>query len=251
MTPSHRHSHAPRSLPPFACALFLLSCSDQEVVLGPLPQETQQDSAIDASAPYDATLASTSQPLKCVAGVYEGISTGYYRSEPGGVCGFTAGALEQGSGRWSFTLHNQGDSEFYVVRGGCLRFPDKVFADGGTNYGHQAEMTGQVNCATGIFEATLRGTYVAVGVCDLGQVWNHYFYKGTMRGRFDPERNAFVDATYQIAERAPILGGEPNGGGGTWTGSLMLDAGVPPSDPGSCLSIEFPEDLKPRPLRAP
>lgn len=186
------------------------------------------------------------QLSKCVAGTYSGTTAGTYRSEPGGLCGIVASPEEHGTGVWSFDLESVGNSEFFSVKAGCVRFGDSAMNDGGTYSGQTAQLIGTVDCITGELKAELRGTYLAVGVCDLGQVWTQYFYKGTLTGKFDPATNSFVGGTYSVKERMPLLG-EPAGGSGTWTATL--DPQAPPPNAGEdCFAgLPFVEDLTPKP----
>jgi hypothetical protein len=182
------------------------------------------------SGPVEAT--------RCVAGYYEGVASGSYRSSSVGVPGVITPFDVPNSARWTFVLERDAIGEFYTVGNGCVHV---IEADTGVDDGSSRFMlTGQVDCATGVLEGQMRGFYSAVG---LDGTSVKYYYRGRLRGTFDLNTKSFVDTAYAIREPMVLIGDQP-GGAGTWTVTLREDSAPATSsaaDAQSCLG-NFPAD---------
>jgi hypothetical protein len=191
---------------------------------------------------------------KCVAGKYSGNFRGRYRSEPGGLCGLTAGDEGPLDLDVTFELIRDDNDEFYEIRGGCLRVPgqEKLDSPQDSAYGHSWMLSGSVDCSTGSVDFEWHGTYVAADTCQLGLGWARYFNQGAVSGTYNPVSQSFVDTHWDLHERPPLLGGPATGGTGTFTARLVEAGGtVDDVSERACLGVDFPSDLTPQPVPSP
>lgn len=175
---------------------------------------------------------------RCVPGHYLGSFEMSYTPGPAGICGFATLFGGSGYGKFEFDLVEDGPAEFASVGNGCVRAKSEAVDAGIVQAGAEvfakgvemkAELTGVVDCATGMLQGELRGTYLSTSVCGLGVVEENFFFKGPFTGIFNPDTQTFEDGTLILREPpvAVPLAGEP-GGDGTWTASLADgDAGMP------------------------
>lgn len=176
---------------------------------------------------------------KCVAGVYRGHLDMSYGSTASGLCGIIGPlAKTDYPGDFLFSLEQNGSLEFYTVGNGCLQVPpppDPMAYD----IKFRAALTGNVNCATGELKLGVKATYGVVSVCNLGQIRDQYYAKGSITAMFDPTMQTFK-GTMDLMEPKVLIGEQP---GGTGTFSASLDPSATIASTGDCLEgVQFPDE---------
>jgi hypothetical protein len=163
---------------------------------------------------------------RCVPGHYTGTFAMSYTPGPAGLCGVATLFGGSGSGPLEFDVVSSGSTEFFQIGGGCLRGSSdsvdaglvqlgaEVFAKG---VEFKAQVSGSVDCATGLLKGELRGAYRSTSVCGLGLVEDDFFFKGPIRATYDPATQSFKDGYLELLEPpvAVPLSGQP-GGKGEW-----------------------------------
>jgi hypothetical protein len=159
---------------------------------------------------FSPCLGCETTKAKCLAGVYRFRGKGTYASTAAGLCGIIgvdAGDPQDSDG--TFTLQENGDLEFAVINGGCLRPPA---GSAGESIKWRGKFSGRVDCASGELVGELKSIYNVVSFCTFGLFPDDYFAKGPFRGKFDAETQTFV-GDYELHEPKVLFGNQPGGKG--------------------------------------
>jgi hypothetical protein len=163
---------------------------------------------------------------RCVPGHYKGTFSMSYTPGPAGLCGLATLFGGTGSGPLEFDVVSSGSAEFSQIGGGCLRGASDAIDAGLVQLGadvfakgvaFKAQVSGSVDCTSGVLKGELRGTYRSTSFCGLGLVEDNFFFKGPIRATYDPTTQSFKDGFLELLEPpvAVPLSGQP-GGKGDW-----------------------------------
>jgi hypothetical protein len=208
----------------------------------------------------DGAYADTCEDCKpgslCSPGRYEGrYEIPEYLPVAAGFCGLFTLFGGPGSGAIAFTLAEAADDEFaeIVSTDSCLELtiendagaPDADAGVAGVST-LRMELSGKVDCATGLLEGELRGVYYSVSLCNGGTVQDYYSMKGRVTAAYDPDTGRFGAGVLDIREPAQLLDvlgfTKPPGGRGSFEAAWAEDAGAP-ADAGDCLGGQPYEDF--------
>jgi hypothetical protein len=208
----------------------------------------------------DGVYADTCEDCKpgslCTPGRYEGrYAIPEYMPVAAGFCGLFTVFGGPGSGAIAFTLAPASDDEFaeIVSTDSCLELtiendagtPDADAGVAGVST-LRMELSGKVDCATGLLEGEVRGVYYSVSLCNGGTVQDYYSMKGRVTAAYDPDTERFGAGVLDIHEPAQLLDvlgfTKPPGGRGSFEAAWAPDAGAP-LDAGDCLGGQPYEDF--------
>lgn len=189
---------------------------------------------------------------RCVAGTYKAHFNGMYQSAASSFWGLTPGVDDVVSFDPEFQLMRDGDGEFYLVQGGCFPWADQEKWAGGedTAYGHTFEMSGAVDCNTGVVDFDFRLSFISKDASQFGAGWSRFFSQGKLTGRYDPKSRSFVDGKWDLHEPKQAFASKPGGGKGTFQATLSEESQTV-AEPKACFDVPFPKDLTPQSVPAP